>query len=205
MIKKRDYLLICMLAIALTAPAATSLHNDVVAPIMPDDTTQPTIDGPHAGKVNTNYTFTIGPITDPEGDQFYFFLDWGDGTTSGWQSLYSSGQTSTATHSWSQPGTYNIRLKVKDATGAESNWSEPFTIYITSKIILIGFVQSGGNPSPEYALCNMSIALVIKLRPMDLKIYSSVQVVFLNDEFHGMMGSRFFAVVIWGLVLSEEE
>jgi hypothetical protein len=85
MIKKRDYLLICMLAIALTAPAATSLHNDIVAPIMPDDTTLPTIDGPHAGKVNTNYTFTIGPITDPEGDQFYFFLDWGDGTTSGWQ------------------------------------------------------------------------------------------------------------------------
>ena len=89
--------------------------------------------------------------------------------------------------------------------GAESNWSEPFTIYITSKIILIGFVQSAGNPTEGYAIYNMSIALIIKLRPIDLKIYSSVQVLLLNDEFHGMLGSRFFAVVAWGLVLSEEE
>ena len=205
MIKKRDYLLIIMLVIAITAPAATSLHNDIVAPILPDDTTQPTIDGPHCGKINTNYTFTIGPITDPDGDPSYFFLDWGDGTTSGWLGPYSSGHTSTATHSWSEPSTYSIRLKVKDAYGAESNWSEPFTIYITSKIILIGFVQSAGNQTEGYAIYNMPIALIIKLRPMDLKIYSSVQVLLLNDEFHGMLGSRFFAVVTWGLVLSEEE
>lgn len=205
MIKKRNYFLICMLAIAITAPAATSLHNDIVAPILPDDTTQPTIDGPHCGKVNTKYTFTIGPITDPEGDQFYFFLDWGDGTTLGWLGSYSSGQTSTATHSWSEPGTYSIRLKVKDAYGAESNWSEPFTIYITSKIVLIGFIQSVGNQTEECTILNMSIALIMNFKPINLKIYSSVQVVLLNDEFHGLLGSRFFAVVIWGLVLSEEE
>ena len=205
MILKRGYLLICMLIIVITAPAATSLHNDIVAPILPDNTTQPTIDGPHCGKVNTNYTFTIEPMTDPEGDQFLYFLNWGDGTTSGWLGPYSSGQTITATHTWSEPGAYNIRLKIKDAMGAESDWSEPFIIYITSKIILIGLIQSAGNPTEGYAIYNMSIALIVKLRPIDLKMYSSVQILLLNNEFQGMLGSRFFAVVAWGLVLSEEE
>jgi hypothetical protein len=205
MIKKRDYLLICMLVLAITAPAATSLNDNIVAPMMPENTNQlpnpPLIDGPHCGKVNTNYTFTIGPITDPEGDQFYVLLDWGDGTTSGWLGPYPSDQTTTATHTWSEPGTYNIRLKAKDVYGAETNWSDPFIIYITSKVVLIGFVKNVVNQSQECAIFNMSIALIIKLKPMDLKMYSSVQVLLLNNESHGVMTSRFFAVVTWGLVL----
>ncbi|MCJ7697440.1 MAG: hypothetical protein MUO73_03820, partial [Thermoplasmata archaeon] len=39
----------------------------------------PTITGPHYGKTNTTYTFSIGAITDPDGDQLYGLWDWGDG------------------------------------------------------------------------------------------------------------------------------
>lgn len=164
----------------------------------------PIITGPHLGKINTEYMFTLGEITNPEGDQFYCLWDWGDGNTSGWLGPYTSGQTITAIHTWSEPSTYNVRLKVKDAYGAESDWSEPFTIYITSKILLIGFVQSAMNLGEECIVLNMSIALIIKLKPIDLKMYSSVQVLILNNELQGIIGSRFIAVLVYGLVLSEE-
>ncbi|HWR27798.1 MAG TPA: PKD domain-containing protein [Candidatus Thermoplasmatota archaeon] len=196
MIKKRNYLLICMLVLVLVAPTAISLHTDILTPPNP-----PTINGPHCGKINTNYTFTINASIDPEGDLYYFFLEWGDGNNSGWLGPYPSDQTFTVTHRWSEPGTYNFRLKVKDPFGVESDWSEPFTIYITSKIILIGFVQSAGNQCENCTILNMSIALVIKLKPIGLKLYSSIQVLLLNDEFKGLIGSHFFAVVGYGLVL----
>jgi hypothetical protein len=196
MIKKRNYLLICMLVLVLIAPTATSLHTDILTPPNP-----PTINGPHCGKINTNYTFTINASIDSEGDLYYFILDWGDGNISGWLGPYPSDQIFTVTHQWSEPGTYSFRLKVKDPFGAESDWSELFTIYITSRIILIGFVQGAGNLCVNCTILNMSIALIIKLKPVDLKLYSSIQVLLLNDEFHGLIGSRFFAVVGYGLSL----
>lgn len=84
----------------------------------------PTIVGPRYGKINTVYTFSLGPITDPDGDQLYVLWDWGDGTTSGWVGPYNSGVTvMNTTHVWSNAGTYTIRVKLKDGYGAESEWS----------------------------------------------------------------------------------
>ncbi len=72
MIKKRNYLLICMLVLVLIAPTATSLHTDILTPPNP-----PTINGPHCGKINTNYTFTINASIDPEGNLLLLFLGLG--------------------------------------------------------------------------------------------------------------------------------
>jgi hypothetical protein len=165
--------------------------------------TPPTISGPHCGKINTDYTFTIGPITEPDGDQLYCLFDWGDGNISGWLGPIDSGQTFTATHQWSEPGIYKIRVKAKDAYGTETDWSEPFTIYITSKVLLVGLAKSVVNQSEECIILNMSIALIIKFRPMNPKIYSSVQVLILNDEVHGIIGQRFLAGLVYALVLTE--
>jgi len=90
----------------------------------------PTIQGPHYGKTNTTYTFSLGAITDPEGDQLYCLWDWGDGNTSGWLGPLNSGETVNASHAWKEPGTYAIRVKLKDSYGAESDWSAPFSIVI---------------------------------------------------------------------------
>jgi hypothetical protein len=88
------------------------------------------IHGPHNGTVNVEYTFCTDAITDPEGDSFYCLFDWGDGTNSGWLGPYASGQIVCASHSWSQPGVYLIKFKLKDINGSESNWSDPFIITI---------------------------------------------------------------------------
>jgi hypothetical protein len=90
----------------------------------------PIISGPTDGIVDVNYTFSIGPITDPEGDSMFCMWDWGDGNITEWTGPYTSGQTIYATHKWTQSGIYDVGAKLKDTYGAESGWSASYTITI---------------------------------------------------------------------------
>lgn len=90
----------------------------------------PIISGPHYGKINTEYIFSIGPITDPDGDPVYCLWSWGDGNTSSWSGPYDSGATIQFSHISREPGNYTIKVKLKDPNGSESDWSAPFIIYI---------------------------------------------------------------------------
>jgi hypothetical protein len=89
----------------------------------------PTITGPTRGVINTVYTFSTA-ATDPNGDQVYYWFDWGDGSNSGWLGPYTSGLTIASTHSWSELGTYYVKVKAKDVNGATSDWSEILTLDI---------------------------------------------------------------------------
>jgi hypothetical protein len=78
--------------------------------------------GPVYGKVGINYEYYIITI-DPDADDVYYFIDWGDNTTSRWIGPYASGSTGSASHTWTEKGTYTIRAKAQDVYGLESNWS----------------------------------------------------------------------------------
>ncbi|KKK96197.1 hypothetical protein LCGC14_2665180, partial [marine sediment metagenome] len=71
----------------------------------------------------------------PDGDQIAFKFDWGDGTESGWSSFVDSGSSASMSHSWSSKGTYQVRVKAKDAYDAESGWSASHSI--TIRVILL--------------------------------------------------------------------
>ena len=82
----------------------------------------PTITGPNTGKVGQECTYTIS-ATDPETDQVYYWVDWGDSTNSGWLGPVSSGTTTTAKHTWSVKGSYTVKVKAKDSFTMESGWT----------------------------------------------------------------------------------
>jgi hypothetical protein len=84
-------------------------------------------DGPDQGKPGSVYMFTT-VTTDVDGDQIFYNFSWGDDTYSGWVGPFESGETGTASHSWDENGTYEIRAKAKDVFGDESDWSEPFSV-----------------------------------------------------------------------------
>jgi outer membrane protein assembly factor BamB len=67
---------------------------------------------------------------DPDGDDIFYLIDWGDGTVDDWFGPYPSGEIIEINHQWSEPGTYEIRAKARDIHGAESSWSDPFIIII---------------------------------------------------------------------------
>jgi hypothetical protein len=83
--------------------------------------------GSAKGKINIEYTYTSS-TTDVNGDQIYYWFDWGDGANSGWIGPYASGATASAKHKWSVKGTYQIKVKAKDIYGAESTWSDPLPV-----------------------------------------------------------------------------
>jgi len=79
---------------------------------------------------NIEYSYTSS-TTDPNTDQIFYLFDWGDGNNSGWVGPYNSGQTGTASHTWSELGTYNVTVKARDIWGAGSVLSDPLTVVIT--------------------------------------------------------------------------
>jgi hypothetical protein len=97
------------------------------------------IEGSYWGVINEDYLFCIN-VTDTDGDDIYCIWNWGDGNYSNWLGPYSSNGTICASHSWSQKGTYGIRVKLKDVYGQESGWSDPFvfTVYELKKAFLFG-------------------------------------------------------------------
>lgn len=83
--------------------------------------TTPTISGPGEGKIKVDVDYNV-TTTDPDGDEVSYYIDWGDGTNSGWVGPYPSGDIVTKSHTWTKKGTYTIKAKAKDIYGNESGW-----------------------------------------------------------------------------------
>jgi len=81
----------------------------------------PTISGPASGRPRVEYSYNVSTV-DSDGDQVSFFIDWGDGTTSGWLGPVASGGSVMAKHTWSTKGNYTIQAKARDPLSMESGW-----------------------------------------------------------------------------------
>ena len=93
--------------------AYVSTHND--AP------NKPTITGETNGNAGTEYEYTF-TTTDPESDNVFYWIKWGDGNEDGWLGDYPSGNEIKHKHTFSETGTYTIKAKAKDVLGKESEW-----------------------------------------------------------------------------------
>ncbi len=72
------------------------------------------------------YTYTT-TTSDSDSDSLYYMWSWGDGNTSGWYGPFESNVIASASHVWTEKGTYQIKVKAKDEHGFESDWSDPLT------------------------------------------------------------------------------
>lgn len=96
--------------------------------------------GPSTGYTNLYYEFSTS-TTDPNNDNIRYGWDWnGDGNIDEWTNFFESGEKVTVSHSFSNPGTYHIKVMAEDIHGAQSSWSTKKTVTITS---------SGSNAPPN--------------------------------------------------------
>jgi predicted secreted protein len=111
----------------------------------------PEITGPQNGDAGVEYEY-IFVSEDNDGDEIFYLIDWDDNTTSEWLGPYQSGLQVEKSHTWSEQGIYNIRAKVKDIHGAESDWSDSYIVVIGNhppdKPIIKG--PTCGKPNTEY-------------------------------------------------------
>lgn len=91
----------------------------------------PLISGPSSGYIQTCYEF-FGLAVDQDSDKVSIRFDWGDGDTSGWSTLTSSGDSIWMQHTWMYSDTFYVRAQAKDSIGLTSAWSLAHYIEITS-------------------------------------------------------------------------
>ena len=94
--------------------------NEYTSPNMPPEA--PDIDGSTHGKVGEQYNYTFNSV-DPEGDEVYYYIKWGDGHVENWDGPYTSGVDFDIPHTYTREDTFTIEAKAKDSNGAESGWS----------------------------------------------------------------------------------
>ena len=58
---------------------------------------------------------------DVNGDDIYYYIDWGDESNTGWLGPYASGESIEISHVWRRARSYVVRAKAKDDDG-ESSW-----------------------------------------------------------------------------------
>jgi len=112
---------------------------------------KPTITGQTPGHVGVYYKYIVSS-NDPEGNDLWYFVDWGDGTDSGWLGPYPSDEEVIVRHYWNKKGSYNIQVKSKDVFNDESEIAEfPVTMpldKISLKLLFFRFLEKIINTFP---------------------------------------------------------
>lgn len=105
----------------------------------PDQPNTPT--GPTSGNTGQIYTYETS-TTELDGDDLFYWFEWGDGTNTGWIGPYNSGDIVSVQHTWNTKGNYNIKVKARDRCYAESDWSDPLIVSMPkNKVISTPFLQ----------------------------------------------------------------
>jgi len=82
----------------------------------------PTISGETNGKIGEEYWYAFTAV-DPDNNPISWYIEWGDGTHTGWTTERASNEKCYYGHTWSEQDNYTIRAKAKDVMGEESDWA----------------------------------------------------------------------------------
>ena len=83
----------------------------------------PTISGRTSGNTGTEYYYKFFSY-DPDGEDIYFWIEWGDGDVEEWIGPYEPNEVEILNHTWDTDGPYIIKAKAKDMSNAESGFTE---------------------------------------------------------------------------------
>ena len=111
--RKITILVICIMLVIPVATAAAALNSPP---------NKPEIEGSSSGTAGVSYDYRICS-SDPDGDDIYYCVNWGDGSGEVCLGPYPSGTCITEPHTFAIDGTYTIKVKARDVYQAESDWA----------------------------------------------------------------------------------
>lgn len=82
----------------------------------------PSINGSISGKARQEHEYAV-VTNDSDGDNVYYFIDWGDNTSTGWIGPYTSNEKAFVNHKWKNKGSYLLRVKAKDIHNEKTDWT----------------------------------------------------------------------------------
>ena len=83
---------------------------------------KPTIYGKNKADKSKRQTYDFTAI-DSEGNDLYYYIDWGDGSFEEWIGPFKSGEIISVKHRFENSGITTIRAKTRDVFNDESSWS----------------------------------------------------------------------------------
>ena len=86
-----------------------------------DIPTAPIINGQTRGNIGVEYTYSV-VSSDPDGDDDFYYIDWGDGSFQDWSGPFKSGQEQTFKHTFEEQDNYVIKAKARNEGNVESLW-----------------------------------------------------------------------------------
>lgn len=95
----------------------------------------PTLKGESFADVDVTYTYTA-ETTDPDDDLIQYWFDFGDGEYTYWipQEGVESGEEVSVSHTWTEPGTYEVSVKAWDQNEYESTVTRQTVVVSRIKI-----------------------------------------------------------------------
>ena len=145
---KGKIIALCVLAL-VTIPVLTATANEIKA--LDANTNRPIITGPTNGIITKTYEYKVTYI-DPQGDDVYYKIIWGDCKIIMNDGPHKSGEEVVFSHKWCEvctgPGEYTIRVQATDDNGQKSNWGtldvtmHPFKIRKTHNLLLMNFLEN---------------------------------------------------------------
>jgi hypothetical protein len=128
LLKRYGKVLLAGLAVAVGA----ALMLGSTCSVLNKAPTVPVISGPSAGVVGVPVTFKA-TATDPEGDSIAFQFDWGDTSTLAWTNFVTSGETASVVHTYTDSGTFTVKVRAKDKKDKETRYAVGNSIAVLSR------------------------------------------------------------------------
>ena len=123
----------------------------------------PTINGTTNGKQGEEYEYLVS-TTDPDGEDVYYKIDWGDGTCSDWIGPKASGEEVKVKNTWEIEAAFDIRVKAKDVNCYETHWSEPLAVTMPVTQSEITQIMSNGYQPSSSPLFFQILKLIQNIR-----------------------------------------
>jgi hypothetical protein len=148
----------------------------------------------------------IADTTDPDDDEIYYRMDFGDGNITNWFGPFYSGEGCVFSYNFSSEGNYSIRAQAKDIHDNESDWSDPFNVFIISvnslkKTFLLGLVYDV-EENRDFYLCKAKFIIHLSFNPLVFMILKSDELIIINDDYHRLPNK--FLFLYWDIFVINE-
>ena len=136
-----------------------------------------------------NFRFTSD---DPDGDEVSYYIDWDDGSHSGWTDFQACGSPGYCEgHSYSTQDAYTVRAKAKDKYGGESQWSDPFEVEVDwIDAMLFGIIENKIDHADSTEFDAVTL-LYLHMGPLEFNFLSSGEKIFVSNDSGGFVGNSF--------------
>jgi outer membrane protein assembly factor BamB len=101
---------------------------------------KPTVFGLSNGTIGKEYTYVVSAV-DPNGGDLSYYIDWGDGSFTGWTRTIPSDTPLNVSHTWNEKGIYIIKAKAKNVEEIGSGWSDPLEVSMPRSKPLPSFLE----------------------------------------------------------------